>query len=316
MGYKGFDKDFKCRGKQYMENTVFEEKGGNICGEGMMHYCDSPFDVLDYYPLIDDNGYINTFAMVEPLSEIKKEGNKRATSKLKIGAKLEIKGFVKACIDFLIEKTKLESTYSGDSAQMASSGDYAQMASSGDYAKMASSGDYAQMASSGNSAQMASSGDYAQMASSGYYAKMASSGDSAQMASSGDSAKMASSGNSAKMASSGDYAQMASSGYYAKMASSGNYAKMASSGDSAQMASSGDSAKMASSGDYAVIMCAGINSIAKAKIGSWITLAEWEYSEEKERYIPVCVKTEQVDGNSIKEDTFYKLVKGKFEEVK
>ena len=32
-------------------------------------------------------------------------------------------------------------------------------------------------------------------------------------------------------------------------------------------------------------------------------------------YTPVCVKTEQVDGERIKEDTFYKLENGKFVEV-
>lgn len=63
-------------------------------------------------------------------------------------------------------------------------------------------------------------------------------------------------------------------------------------------------------------MCAGMNSSAKAKKGSWITLSEWKYSKEKGRYVPVCVKTEQVDGERIKEDTFYKLIDGEFEEVK
>ena len=62
-------------------------------------------------------------------------------------------------------------------------------------------------------------------------------------------------------------------------------------------------------------MCAGYGSVAKAKKGSWITLAEWKYSEEKGRHIPVCVKTEQVDGVNIKEDVFYKLENGKFKEV-
>ena len=66
----------------------------------------------------------------------------------------------------------------------------------------------------------------------------------------------------------------------------------------------------------AVICCAGYNSMAKAKRGSWITLAEWSYSEEKERYIPKCVKAEFVDGEQIKEDTFYKLKDGEFVEVK
>lgn len=43
-------------------------------------------------------------------------------------------------------------------------------------------------------------------------------------------------------------------------------------------------------------------------------LSEWKYSKEKKHYIPVCVKTEFVDGERIKEDTWYKLVNGNFEE--
>ena len=82
-----------------------------------------------------------------------------------------------------------------------------------------------------------------------------------------------------------------------------------------QIGSSGDSAKIDSTGEYSVIMCAGNNSMAKAKIGSWITLAEWKWIDEKNYYVPVCVKTEYVDGEKIKADTWYKLENGKFVEV-
>ena len=66
-------------------------------------------------------------------------------------------------------------------------------------------------------------------------------------------------------------------------------------------------------------MAAGYNSIARAKIGSWITLAEWVKTGEKNEngsyiWIPKCVKTEYVDGERIKENTFYKLVDGEFKE--
>ena len=66
-----------------------------------------------------------------------------------------------------------------------------------------------------------------------------------------------------------------------------------------------------------MVMAAGYNSIAKAKIGSWITLAEWEQIEDNDKNIwkPKCVKTEYVDGEKIKEDTFYKLIDGEFKEV-
>ena len=150
---------------------------------------------------------------------------------------------------------------------------------------------------SGDSAKIGSSGDSAKIGSSGYYAKIGSSGDSAQIGSSGDSAKIGSSGDSAQIGSSGDYAQIGSSGDYA------------------QIGSSGDSAQIGSTGEDSVIMCAGNNSMAKAKADSWITLSEWKWNNEKNRYVPTCVKTEYVDGEIIKADTWYRLQNGKFVEV-
>ena len=147
-------------------------------------------------------------------------------------------------------------------------------------------------------------GDYAQIGSSGNYAQIGSSGDYAKIGSSGNSAKIGSSGDSAKIGSSGDYAKIGSSGNYAQIGSSGNYA---------QIGSSGNYAKIDSSGQNSVVMCAGYDSKAKAAIGSWITLAEWEKVENV--WKPICVKTEQVDGKRIKADTYYRLIDGKFDEV-
>ena len=79
--------------------------------------------------------------------------------------------------------------------------------------------------------------------------------------------------------------------------------------------SSGDAAQIGSTGEDSVIMCAGKESKAKAKVGSWITLAEWKWNDEKNRYVPVCVKTEYVDGENIKADTLYQLKNGEFIEV-
>ena len=124
------------------------------------------------------------------------------------------------------------------------------------------------------------------------------------------------SNNSAKIGSSGDYAKIGSSGDSAQIGSSGDYAQIGSSGYYAQIGSSGYSAQIESTGEDSVICCAGANSIAKAKIGSWLTLSEWSYSNKKGRYTPKCVKTEYVDGERIKADTWYKLIDGEFKEVK
>ena len=100
-----------------------------------------------------------------------------------------------------------------------------------------------------------------------------------------------------------------------QIGSSGDSAKIGSSGNYAQIGSSGDYAQIDSTGEDSVIMCASNSSRAKAKVGSWITLAEWKWSDEKKRDVPVYVKTEYVDGENIKADTWYQLKNRKFVEV-
>ena len=247
-GYKAFKPGMICRDKQYTENTDYEEVGGKICGKGMMHYCVNPFDVLNFYDLVDESGKFSDFVEVKALDQpISGSDGKFATKKLHIGAKLSFAGFIKACIDYTKEQTIVNMPKSDVTT--------------------------------------------------GNYAKIGSSGDSAQIGSSGDSAQIGSSGDSAKIGSSGDYAKIGSSGNSAKIGSSGNYAQID------------------STGVDSVICCAGHGCTVKAKIGSWITLAEWEYSEEKGRSVPRCVKTEYVDGENIKPDTWYQLKNGEFVEV-
>ena len=220
-GYKGFNPGLICKDKQYQENTVFEEPEAKICEKGM-HFCENPFDVLDYYDLIRSDGTPNEFAEVEALDEPKTDDKKKFCSrKLKIGVKLGLSGFVKACVDFVLEKT------------------------------------IAEMPS-----------------------ENVDSGHSAQIGSSGHSARIGSSGHSAKIG------------------------------------SSGHSARINCTGSDSVICCAGHGSVVKAPIGCWITLAEWKCDGAKQRYVPVCVKTEYVDGEKIKADTPYTLKNGEFAEAK
>jgi len=327
IAYKGFDKNLKCRGFQYEVGKEYEMSGRIACCERGFHACESPLEVFDHYDMLDSR-----FAEVEQSGEIDKEENttKVCSSRIKVKAELKLADIINLGIEWIKDvtspaKLKKETDLNdngNNSAKIGSSGYSAQIGSSGYSAKIGSSGDYAQIGSSGYYAKIGSSGDYAQIGSSGYYAKIGSSGDYAQIGSSGYSAKIGSSGDYAKIGSSGDYAQIGSSGYSAQIGSSGDYAQIGSSGDSAQIGSSGyyakigssgDSAQIESTGNHSVVMAAGNNSIAKAKIGSWITLAEWNYVDDV--WTPICVKTEQVDGERIKADTFYKLVNGEFKEV-
>ena len=86
-------------------------------------------------------------------------------------------------------------------------------------------------------------------------------------------------------------------------------------GAGARISSSGDQATIDSQGLYATICCTGRFSHVKARIGSFITLTEWEYSEDRAAFVPTNTRTEQVDGKRIRENVYYCLTDGEFTEV-
>lgn len=196
-------------------------KTGTACVGGVTHYCVNPFDVLDHYPLVREDGKFSDFTTVEAIDEpVTDDGQKFATSTIKIGVKLGFAGFIKACIDFVYEKTIKNMP-----------------------SDKVDTGDFAQIGSSGDGAQIGSSGYRAQIGSSGYRAKIDISGNGS------------------------------------------------------------------------VGAAIGIGGVIKGAAGNWITLAEWAYDNDKQRHIPVCVKSAQIDGEIIKADTWYKLSGGEFVEV-
>ncbi len=229
MGTKAFNKDMTCRGKQYAENTVFQEPDADLCRAGI-HYCDSPFDVLKFYDLIDSECNFIVTAKVEPLGTVKTDGTKSVTDKIRIGEKQAFADFIQSGIEYIKEHTKVDADGANSDGGV-------------------------------------------------------------------------------------NFAQIGSSGYGARIGSSGYGARIGSSGDGAQIGSSGDGARIGSSGENCVICCAGRNCRVKAKKGSWITLAEWKYDEDADKWVPACVKTEFVDGERIKADTPYMLRNGVFVEV-
>ena len=274
-GFKAYDPGLICKGYQYEEGKTYKKNGHGVCVGGVTHYCVNPFDVLDHYPLVREDGKFSDFTTVEAIDEPVTDDNRKfATSTIKIGVKLGFAGFIKACIDFVYEK--MIKNMPSDKVDTA---------------------DSAKIGSSGYSAKIGSSGNYAQIGSSGY------------------SAKIGSSGNCAQIGSSGNRAQIGSSGYSAQIGSSGDGAKIGSSGDGAKIGSSGSDAKIDISGNDSVGAAVGIGSVIKGAVGNWITLAEWVYDNDKQRYIPVCVKSAQIDGKIIKADTWYKLSGGEFVEA-
>ena len=89
--------------------------------------------------------------------------------------------------------------------------------------------------------------------------------------------------------------------------------KATNTGDRSAATNTGNYSAAIVEGKESIALAAGIKSKAKGKIGCFIVLAEWK--EINYEYHLVDVKSAKVDGENIKEDTFYMLKSGKFVEV-
>lgn len=107
-----------------------------------------------------------------------------------------------------------------------------------------------------------------------------------------------------------------------KVTNTGNRSAATNTGDQSAATNTGDYSAATNTGNYSativegkesIALAAGIKSKAKGKIGCFIVLAEWK--EINYEYHLVDVKSAKVDGENIKEDTFYMLKSGKFVEV-
>ena len=98
--YKGFDKDFKCRGFQYEVGKEYETDAAKVCETGF-HSCLYPLDVFNYYP---PNTSRYCEVDVSGKNSRAKDDSKVATTKIKIGAEIGVAGLVKAAIEYTKER--------------------------------------------------------------------------------------------------------------------------------------------------------------------------------------------------------------------
>ena len=104
-GYKGFDKDFKCRGFQFEPGKTYTHDGeAKICQSGF-HFCLNPLDVFGYYPPADSR-----FAEVTGSGKTAThdEDTKVACTKIKIGAEIGLPDIISAGVKFIMERVDIK----------------------------------------------------------------------------------------------------------------------------------------------------------------------------------------------------------------
>ena len=136
-GYKGFDKDLRCRDMQFEVGKIYLEPTAELCRSGL-HFCEHPLDCFGYYP----PGLSSRYCLVEASGEIvgpDKDDTKRAATKLKIVREVTIAEMTAMAVKMaVIEERSLKNrgaaTASGDSGAATASGYSGAATASGDHA--------------------------------------------------------------------------------------------------------------------------------------------------------------------------------------
>ena len=298
--YKGMDKDMRCRGFQYEVGKTYETEHAVACECGF-HACESPLDVLNYYPPCDGNRY---FAVKQSGTLSRKDDDSKvASTKLTIGAEIGIPGLAKAHVEWVKEhlgkdavktntRYRSAATNTGNQSAATNTSDYSAATNTGDYSAATSTGDQSAATNTGDRSAATNTGEQSAATNTGYRSAATNTGDRSAATSTGDQSAATNTGNRSAAT------------------NTGNRSAATNTGDQSAATSTGDQSAAEVSGKASVAISIGTDSKARADIGSAICLVErgdWD----GEKYPILNIKAVKIDGKRYKPNVWYRLKNGK-----
>ena len=161
--------------------------------------------------------------------------------------------------------------------------------------KATNTGDYSAATNTGNQSAATNTGNYS---------AATNTGNQSAATNTGYQSAATNTGNQSAATNTGNHSAATNTGYQSAATNTGNHSAAT---------NTGNYSAATVEGKESIALATGIKSKAKGKIGCFIVLTEWK--EINNEYHIVDIKSAKVDGENIKEDTFYMLKDGKFVEV-
>ena len=334
-GYKGFDKDLKCRDFQYEVGKEYSTDNAVACETGF-HYCENPMDVLGFYAPCDDTGIPNRFCEVEGSGDFDtSKDDKLCCTRLKVNAEIGLQGLIKAGVKFILDRVKWydnKQSNTGDCSAATNTGDcsaatntgyrsaatntgYRSAATNTGYRSAATNtGDCSAATNTGNRSAATNTGDCSAATNTGDRSAATNTGDCSAATNTGDYSAATNTGDRSAATNTGDYSAATNTGDYSAATNTGDCSAATNTGDCSAATNTGYRSAAIVKGKESIAMVTGKDSKAKGALGCWIVLTERKEWDGK--IYPIKeVKAFKVDGDKVKADTWYKLVDGEPVEV-
>ena len=277
--YKGFNKDMTCRGFQYEDGKEYETEMAKCCESGF-HAYEYPLDCFEYY---SPNESVYREVELDGNTDSCGDNTKIASTKIKIGASLNIAGIVKAAIEYTSKRSKKENGCDNDRGASSATGYYSVSSATGYCSASSATGYYSVSSATGDRSASSATGDYSASSATGY--RSASS----------------------------------ATGYYSASSATGYCSASSATGYCSASSATGYYSVSSAECENSIAVAWGYHGKAKGVIGSYLVLADWE-GDENNYWTPELwslkgAKMVRVDGEKIKENTFYTMVNGEIKEV-
>ena len=299
--YKGFNKDMTCRDFQYEEGKEYQTEEAKACKNGF-HACEYPLDVFKYYSPNE-----SVFHEVEQSGDISKDSDdsKIASTKIKIGASINIAGLVKAAIEYTtarVDKTKK------------SDENYGASSATGDYGASSATGNCGASSATGNKGASSATGDYGASSATGDYGASSATGYKGASSATGDYGASSATGDYGASSATGNCGASSATGYKGASSATGDYGASSATGNCGASSATGYKGASSAEDKESIAVAWGYKSKAKGVKGAYLVFADWEGNED-EYYNPDSwtlkgAKMVQVDGEIIKENTWYVIENG------
>ena len=318
IGFKGFDKDLKCRGFQYKVGKTYDLKGEVECCKRGFHFCENPLEVFYYYTPNNSR-----FCQVEGGGSVdtSKIDSKVATSHIHISEEIGLNGLIDEGVKYILNKVELnhkKDQTTREKSVASTTRDQSAAICTGSYSSATSTGNCSVSTNSGHQSLATSTGNYSVSTNSGAQSVAANTGNHSASTNNGYHSAAINVGDCSVATNTSRYSVSANTGFYSVSINSGNdslatntgYKSSATnSGKQSAAISIGDKSLATVQGNESVAIVTGKDSMACGTLGSWIVLTErgdfdGEINPIKE------VKAFKVDGVNIKENIPYKLVNG------
>ena len=322
IGFKGFDKDLKCRGFQYKIGKTYDLKGEAVCCQRGFHFCENPLEVFYYYTPNNSR-----FCKVEGGGSVdtSKTDSKVATSHIHILSEIGLNGLIDAGLKYILKKVEFNNKkiQTREKSVASTTRDQSAAICTCNYSSATSTGVNSAAINSGYQSVSTNTGEYSVSTNRGHQSVAANTGNHSASTNNGYHSAAINVGDQSVATNTSRYSISANTGFYSVAINSGNdslatntgYKSSAtSSGKQSTAISIGDKSAATVQGNESVAIVTGKDSMACGALGSWIVLTErgdfdGEINPIKE------VKAFKVDGVNIKENTFYRLINGKAVEV-